>query len=832
MDFLPTISLATTTGEMLLWHALREALRPDEGFAFLRYPIFPVDTAWRYEPDILLLHRQLGLIVIEVKDCRAEHVAMLEGHTWRMQGWHSPTEAPYEQAQRQMWALRQHFAPHLGDRLRTHALVALPHASEDDWRARGFTLLPCNPGILHQDQLTPAKLRKRLYALTRGDTQPLLSDADWQLACQVLGLRDVLTQARIERPPINDAEAIAAIRASEEAIPQLDLEQLRIGLELPPGPQRIRGIAGSGKTLLLAMKAARMHLSHPEWDIAFTFHTKSLYQVIRAHLTRFCRHFGDRDPDWTKLRVLHGWGGQAETGLYREIARAAKHPVRTFGWAKERLPDGASSDRLAICCEELLNARPIPAIFDAVLVDEGQDFLPPFYQLAYAALRPPHRLIWAYDEAQSLDHLQVPDAETLFGRDEHGQLRVDLAGQYLGGIWKSRIMRRCYRTPSRILMPAHAFGMGLLRPGGPVQLITTKAGWEDIGYRVESGTFEAAGREVVITRPPEHCPHPLDADLSQNWIRPRAFESRPAELIDCADGIRYLRERGVDPDEILVIALGSGYPAVLQELAQLLAGRDTLSHMADDANASAFRSPGAVTLSGVHRAKGHEAPFVFVLRLDQLARQEGHVASRNQLFVALTRARGLCRVSGLTPAGDALFAELARVLEAGNRLAFPTIDPRRLRRQLSQEAERPVLAPFKRHVPLYAMPAAAGPWLNARVPDPDEVDWVDASALGALDERMFAVRVQGESMAPRVPDGAVAVFQRTEGGLPVGSVVLASVGNEAEEGVSLVIKRLAQPSQTPPTYALVSENPAFAPIPLSDGDDVRIVGVLRGLVTA
>ena len=52
MEFLSTVSLDATSGEMVVWNALKEALRPDEGFAFLRYPIFPAgeDSSYRYEP--------------------------------------------------------------------------------------------------------------------------------------------------------------------------------------------------------------------------------------------------------------------------------------------------------------------------------------------------------------------------------------------------------------------------------------------------------------------------------------------------------------------------------------------------------------------------------------------------------------------------------------------------------------------------------------------------------------------------------------------------------------------------------------------------------------
>ena len=78
-------------------------------------------------------------------------------------------------------------------------------------------------------------------------------------------------------------------------------------------------------------------------------------------------------------------------------------------------------------------------MFDAILIDEGQDLVSEddlkyqdkqaIYWLAYQALRPidieqpeQRRLIWAYDEAQSLDTLKIPTTKELFGEKLSGLL--------------------------------------------------------------------------------------------------------------------------------------------------------------------------------------------------------------------------------------------------------------------------------------------------------------------------------------------------------------------------------------------------------------------------
>ena len=107
------------------------------------------------------------------------------------------------------------------------------------------------------------------------------------------------------------------------------------------------------------------------------------------------------------------------------------------------------------------------------------------------------RIIWAYDEAQSLDRLAVPKARELFG-EELGQILTG-GTQYKGGIKKNEVMKRCYRTPGPVLVAAHTLGMGLLRHGGMVAGLD-HSGWV-AGHRLR-------GRGRTPQRP--HCHHPED----------------------------------------------------------------------------------------------------------------------------------------------------------------------------------------------------------------------------------------------------------------------------------------------------------------------------------
>jgi superfamily I DNA and RNA helicase len=67
----------------------------------------------------------------------------------------------------------------------------------------------------------------------------------------------------------------------DQSITNLDLQQSKAVLETVNGVQRIRGLAGSGKTIVLARKVAYLHAKNPDWKIAVTFNTRSLKNNLK-----------------------------------------------------------------------------------------------------------------------------------------------------------------------------------------------------------------------------------------------------------------------------------------------------------------------------------------------------------------------------------------------------------------------------------------------------------------------------------------------------------------------------------------------------------------------
>ena len=56
--------------------------------------------------------------------------------------------------------------------------------------------------------------------------------------------------------------------------------------------------------------------------------------------------------------------------------------------------------------------------------------------------------------------------------------------------------------------------------------------------------------------------------------------------------------------------------------------------------------PGRVTLSTVYRAKGNEAPLVYIIAFDDLYSYTDEIENRNRAFTSISRAKGWVRITG------------------------------------------------------------------------------------------------------------------------------------------------------------------------------------------
>lgn len=710
MDFHPYEPLDNNQGQSKVWESVKKAFKEDEGVAYYRYPIFYKSGKLMREPDIVLLHREYGLWVFECKGYNLSNIQGIQGHQWLMNNWHSEYETPVAQAEDQMFAIHNRFnqSRETRNKVNCHFRVALPSINTNEWLNSSFATLPSTEGVvLTKEQLTPKALRNYIEEHSQ---KCKLSDDDWRLVTAVLGGTLPTKQPRNIPTGTDPENPIRIIHHIESQLKILDETQQKIAFELPEGAQRFRGLAGTGKTVLLAKKIAKMHVKHPDWTIGYVFFTRSLYNQILELITLYHQemHPDNIEPDWRKLKVLHAWGAREQKGFYRDLAQKSGVYPKSLNDVKREIGNVSPSESFEYICHCLQEeANYIPEIYDALIIDEGQDLPPIFYQLAYQSLKEPKRLYWAYDEAQGIGSLIVPEAEEIFGRNSDGSLVINLSGSYSGGIQKGHRMKTCYRTPRNLLMTAHALNMGLFREGGALQGVTRKDQWEAIGYEVIAGSFNAVGKPVTITRPDEFSPHPIDSSdfplqsaLGDN-LTVNKFSSEDEEVKWIAHRVAHDLKLGFNPCDIIVTALGGDYEKdYFNKLKLALFQQGVEAYVAGvDGNPNTFQIANHVTISNIFRAKGNEAWKVYASRFHYATlpiswKDETELHKRNEAFVALTRSRVWCHVTGLD---NPIFAELENAIAQHNKdkcFTFPAFNKASLKRLLEESEETLPLLPL------------------------------------------------------------------------------------------------------------------------------------------
>lgn len=421
------------------------------------------------------------------------------------------------------------------------------------------------------------------------------------------------------------------------------------------GPERIRGLAGSGKTVILALKAAIAHLRDPNANIVYTFYTKSLYQHIQRLITRFYRQYDDKDPDWDKLKILHAWGGHSNSGIYFDACDHHSVYYYNFDEASKK----SKSHPFDFACKALLDEPNLKPMYDYVFIDEGQDFPTSFLKLCLR-LAEKGRIVWAYDELQTIFQATTPDISELLINTNYSGLEEDI------------ILYKCYRNPREVLVVAHALGFGIYGKR-IVQMIENKEYWNDIGYKVLEGEFKK-GEIIVIERPQENSLETVSNNFNKNEIlKFKSFNEFSDELSYVIHNIEEDLTQGLLPDDILVIVVDDrNAKSYLDSIQKHLAARGIKSNNihSDRFNLKDFNLLNHVTLSTVHKAKGNEAYSVHIVGIDALYALDPSIRQRNLIFTAITRAKGWISISGIGKIADMWNEELKRALENSPMLRF------------------------------------------------------------------------------------------------------------------------------------------------------------------
>lgn len=511
----------------------------------------------------------------------------------------------------------------------------------------------------------------------------------------------------IRRDNVQGINTLGAItKEVEKGIANLDAWQKKSAIAYPEGPQRIRGLAGSGKTIVLALKAAYLHARHPDWHIAVTYYSRALKQQFIDLVRRFMYETKKDEPDWSKIHIFHCWGGREDSGLYSEAA--AQYGVVPYTWkAAEQKYGNESFDGI---CKELLsiidNNETQHQLYDAILIDEAQDLPASFFRIAYRICRAPKRIVWAYDELQNLGEYSMASPADLFGSDAQGRPLVSLTND-ANRPPQDIVLPVCYRNTPWALTVAHGLGFGIYRAVSEatatpfVQIFDDPQLWTEIGYEVKKGDLYI-GSSVALARRPE-CSPPYFSGSADSLIQPDdavQFHTFPGSIEQAqwiADQIASNLVEGELLHRDILVILPNAWTSKSEYgvIARAFRNRNIPSHLAGISSSRDEVFVGnSVAVTHIYRAKGNEAPMVYVLNSQECFSGLQLAKKRNTLFTAITRSRGWVRVCGIGQSSAALGEEYQRIKDANYVLDFnyPTREQitqlRRIHRDRSAEEQK------------------------------------------------------------------------------------------------------------------------------------------------
>ncbi len=500
-----------------------------------------------------------------------------------------------------------------------------------------------------------------------------------------------IRKGKKRKPVGNENSKGAILKRLEDSIANLDNLQGHAVIETVDGVQRIRGLAGSGKTIVLALKAAYLHAQHPDWKIAVTFHTRALKGQFKRLINTFYIEQTSEEPDWENIQIINSWGapgGSDRNGIYYAFCKNTGVEYLDFSSAKKRFRGDELSNVCKVALEQSIHVEPM---YDAILVDEAQDLSASFLNLCYKLLKEPKRLVYAYDELQSLGGSSLPPPEEIFGLDSGGRPLVSFDETKPGEPKQDIILEKCYRNSRPVLATAHALGFGIYRTPekhettGLIQMFDQRELWLDVGYKVISGELDD-NKNVCLTRTEESSPSFLENHSEISELIQFYHFNTPAEQDDwLANQIEMnLSFDELQPDDIIVInpdpfTTRSYVGAVRKKLFDKsiqthLAGVDTSPDIFFD------ESGDSIAFTGIYRAKGNEAGMVYIINAQDCFFSWGGLATvRNQIFTAITRSKAWVRVLGVGPQMEQLIKEFNQVRDHDFELEFryPTSEERK-----------------------------------------------------------------------------------------------------------------------------------------------------------
>ena len=598
--------------------------------------------------DVLILHPELGVLFIEVKSWRlAEIITINAGTVYRnVNGqqeakdlWNQVANAS-QQLQNATRKIVRHRKLSRNETPFFDCLVAFPNITRAGWIGKGYGGSLNGHEVLFKEDLTEPEVlrvlllgRLRLKAGRRLPCSPVqLNNVRW-----ALGDSDVINR---KRPQVEAAGMFEAIDIAELQQNRFSREQQDLAdAEWDGRPQLVRGVAGSGKTAVLIKNFANMldrklnmgqmtfgeQLNHKRFLIVCFNH--SLVPLLRQKLEDAFHELTHQSlPDCVDIFVMNE--------VEYVLCQASDKKLQYQHWKQhvDRPGDSRSQRFASAYCRQLdaLVSANDPVLtrlrYDAVYVDEGQDFFIEEFKLLVRLVRP--------DPSTGEKNIVIfyDDAQNLYGRPR--PVWIDLGLEVRG---RTAVMKTCLRNPKQVL----EFAFNLLLGTAAETRVLTRGFADTLALKESSLVEELPDRWLV------HFAPRIDGEFPKVTL----FATREAEVewvIAKLDEL--INKRGVDSKDIMLVSeepwkflpsLEKKVRSRLPKLKRILKPYGDSSN--PDKNVYILESE-ALTLATVKAAKGYDCPIVLLIGADLFPNS---VEGRASFYVAATRAKMRLFVTGL-----------------------------------------------------------------------------------------------------------------------------------------------------------------------------------------
>ncbi len=625
--------------------------------------------------DIVLCDTSTGVMVVEVKGYTIDFIKRVIGGTVlsiKRKG-RQPEVNPWEQARDCMFDIQDAFrrkfyqiqAPWF-----TY-MVAFPFIRKREWVEKfGKDSIAFNQVIFQDDieNLNSLKIKVIERTIPPNGKNPVKNPIDVeriQKVREVFSDSAVLNKNRSVRK-VEEVKLGAELDRLESMDKYLSDEQQSLSdLKLDGKPRLVRGVAGSGKTVVLAnifanyIKNVKRHGIQEEFEftkkqdrpfkVAVVCYNKTLVPFIKEKISLSYQNQTGRDLEFdSSIHITH-------------FDKFLKDLLITPGivgnelWSYKVLEDRAeyANKSMRAYIAKGINLEKLSK-YDAIFIDEGQDFNEQFFTFL-------KDLLQSYENKKN-ENIVIfyDDAQNIYGtpRPNWSFLGIDVIG-------RSKVMRKCFRNTLPIITLAYNVLLGKKTDN---KVSTDSKQFADLGYlkNIDLVTEENGIYRIFFAEREGPIPEV------------KKFPNFESEVQWICEKVKILVEKEhVRPEDIVVMTyrkkncekLASALKCILKDSERI---KKIVNAHHDEEKHNLIMREDCLTVSTIHGVKGYDANIVFLAGVNELnaenmfnydeeQKQRCEAEARAVFYVGATRAKYLLYISGIKAEKPTLLDEIEKI---------------------------------------------------------------------------------------------------------------------------------------------------------------------------